>query len=164
MVTLGLSPLLCKMFFVVALFGTFSRGKPMPAHLVVQADNTAREMRNSCLVQWGTGLVLKNLFRSVTFNFMVVGHTHILVDQRFSIIATGLGKPTVMETPEDTNLSKTFPHHNKATRFFPNKSVMRVYCSTGCLYFCCQSHHVGQTGGPSIYNLTRSLLMPSAST
>lgn len=74
---------------------------PMPAHLWIQADNTARETRNQHLAKWACVLVMRNQFRSVSYGYFWVGHTKNDVDQRFSILASALNKQAVLETPED---------------------------------------------------------------
>ena len=76
-------------------------GRQLPAHLHVQADNTSREMRNQNLAQWGALLVARGLFRSVTYGFLPVGHTHNDVGQRFSTVATHLAGQHTLETDED---------------------------------------------------------------
>ena len=58
------------------------RGCAMPAHLHIQSDNTARETRNQWLFLFASTLVAKGAFRSVSIGFMMVGHTHIDIDQR----------------------------------------------------------------------------------
>jgi len=83
-------------------------GRHMPANLVIQADNTCRETRNQFLLKWAAACILKGLFRTITFNYMSVGHTHIDIDQRFSIIATALAKQELLETPEDSRPSQMF--------------------------------------------------------
>jgi hypothetical protein len=77
------------------------RGRAMPKHLTLQMDNTTRENRNQHLNKWAAALVMRSVFRSVTFSFLPVGHTHINLDQRFSSIATGLTQQSILETPED---------------------------------------------------------------
>ena len=53
-----------------------TRGRQMPQHLVIQADNTGRETRNQYIMTWAAWLVLTNKFMSVTVEFLQVGHTH----------------------------------------------------------------------------------------
>jgi hypothetical protein len=77
------------------------RGRCMPKHVVVQCDNTASQNRNQYLNKWAAALTMRSVFRSVSFNYLPVGHTHLNLDQRFSIIATGLNQQSVLETPED---------------------------------------------------------------
>ena len=78
-----------------------TRRRAMPLHLVVQADNTAREQRKQYLFQWAGSVVLKGLFQSISYTFLTVGHTHNLVDQRFSIIRSALCQEASLESPED---------------------------------------------------------------
>ena len=78
-----------------------SRGRPLPANLHVQADNTGREARNQSFMMFLASMIHKQVFRSVSLGFLPVGHTHIDIDQRFSIIATELAKQGVLQTPED---------------------------------------------------------------
>ena len=77
------------------------RKRELPWHLAVHADNTCREQRNQFLMQWAASLSLKGLFRSISYTFLPVGHTHIGVDQRFSMIRAALCRQAVLETPED---------------------------------------------------------------
>ena len=81
------------------------RGRKLPTHLHVQADNTSREMRNQITAKWGAVLVAKGLFRSVTFGYLPVGHTRNDVDQRVSTVATLLAGQAVLETSEDSSCS-----------------------------------------------------------
>lgn len=76
------------------------RGLPLPAHVVLQADNTCREQRNQWLLLWGGTLLLKNLFRSVSYTFYTVGHTHNEVDQRFAVVRAALNRATTLQTPQ----------------------------------------------------------------
>lgn len=78
------------------------RGRAMPAHLTIQMDNTARENRNQYVVKWASWLVVRGVFRSVQLHFLLVGHTHINVDQKFSTIATELSRQHTFEDPEET--------------------------------------------------------------
>lgn len=84
-------------------------GRQVPQNLVVQADNTCRETRNQWAFKWAAILLLRGLFRSITFNFLPVGHTHLDLDQRFSIITTALSRQRVLETPEATH-TQTHTH------------------------------------------------------
>jgi len=86
--------------------GLSKRGRDLPVNLVIQADNTCRETRNQFLFQWAAVLLLRGIFRSITFHFLPVGHTHLDLDQRFSIIATALSRQKVLETPEAPHATK----------------------------------------------------------
>jgi hypothetical protein len=52
------------------------RGMPMPKHLNVLADNCSREMKNQYTLMFGCWLVATGAFASVTFNYLVKGHSH----------------------------------------------------------------------------------------
>ena len=73
----------------------------MPAHLIVQADNTCRETKNSAFLTFCSLLVVFGVFKSVSVHFHRVGHTHGPLDQRFSILATVVARCSVLETIED---------------------------------------------------------------
>lgn len=60
-----------------------SRNRVLPANLHIQADNTCRETRNQQTLMWAASLISRGVFRSVSIGYMVVGHTHIDIDQRF---------------------------------------------------------------------------------
>lgn len=75
-------------------------GRAMPHHLCISADNTTREHRNQFVLSWECKLVLENRFRSVTNQYLRVGHTHIDLDARFSVIASALGRQQVLQTPQ----------------------------------------------------------------
>lgn len=76
------------------------RGLALPLHLVVQCDNTCREGRNQWLFLWCSEMVASGRFNSISPIFFRTGHTHFIVDRRFSIVAHTLSKANVLETPE----------------------------------------------------------------
>ena len=80
------------------------RGVPTPAHLVMMADNTSKEMRNQWSYKLNIALLLRNLQRSSSVVHNMVGHTHGLPDQRFSIMIPPLNNSKVLEHPEDQSL------------------------------------------------------------
>ena len=106
------------------------RHRAMPVHLVVQADNTCREQRNQHMMKFGATLVLRGVFRSVSFTFLPVGHTHALPDQRFSMIGSALRRQPVLENPEAGTVAK------------PNG---------GKCHSCCCQRGVGVGGSAAIY-------------
>ncbi|CAE7444301.1 unnamed protein product [Symbiodinium sp. CCMP2592] len=61
----------------------------LPEHLIL-TDNTCREGRNQNVLQFEGVLVAKKKFKSVSHLYGPVGHTHGPLDQRFSIVTTGL--------------------------------------------------------------------------
>ncbi|CAK0830784.1 unnamed protein product, partial [Prorocentrum cordatum] len=78
----------------------WARGRRLPAHLQVFADNTTREARNQHFFMFLSSLVSKQIFRSAAIGSLQVGHTHNCVDRRFSVISTELARQEILETPE----------------------------------------------------------------
>ena len=77
------------------------RGLDMPLHLVIQADNTSRENKNSTILGLAGLLVARGRFESVTIHFHRVGHTHGPLDQRFSILGTLLQRQRTLVDPNE---------------------------------------------------------------
>ena len=77
------------------------RSLAMPDHLVVQADNTNKETKNSIVCTYGGMLTAAGRLKSVSNHFHRVGHTHGPIDQRFSILGKALQTATVLQTPKD---------------------------------------------------------------
>lgn len=50
----------------------------------IQMDNTTSENKNNHIMGFFGALVDRGVMRSVTLCFMMVGHTHIKIDQVFS--------------------------------------------------------------------------------
>lgn len=61
---------------------------PLPRHLVLQVDNTVSQAKNGFVGTFCAYMVGKQLFQSVTMNFLMVGHTHEDVDQVFSLLVS----------------------------------------------------------------------------
>lgn len=78
-----------------------NHGHPMPANLIVNADNTTREAKNQHFATSMAQLVATDKFQSLEVEFPKTGHTHNELDQRFSTLATTLKRAPVLETPEE---------------------------------------------------------------
>ena len=76
-------------------------GRPMPKHLVVQADNTVSQNKNSVASMFLAWLVAKGKFLTCTMNFLVTGHTHEDVDRFFSLILARVLQRCSWQTPEE---------------------------------------------------------------
>ena len=61
----------------------FKWNKPL-GDVFIQMDNTVSENKNSHIMGFLAALVARGVMRSVTLCFMMVGHTHIKIDQVFS--------------------------------------------------------------------------------
>ena len=77
-----------------------AKGLELPVHLAVWADNTCREQKNTTGILWLAYLVASGRFHSATQCHLQKGHTHSLIDQRFSIIGTKLFRTKVLEDPQ----------------------------------------------------------------
>ena len=76
-------------------------GRPMPQHLVIQADNTTAQCKNSLASVFLCYLVLKGKFLTATLNFLTVGHTHEDIDRFFALVLMTVLRKRAFEVPED---------------------------------------------------------------
>jgi hypothetical protein len=76
-------------------------GRRFPAHLVVQADNTVAQTKNSFVSSFLSYVVGQSKFSTATMNFLMVGHTHEDVDQMFGLVTELLVRKHKWETPEE---------------------------------------------------------------
>lgn len=77
------------------------RGKPMPRHLVIQADNTTGQCKNQYGTQFLAFLVCSHKFMTCTLNFLMVGHTHEDIDQLFSVVLWIMLAMKTFQSPEE---------------------------------------------------------------
>ena len=63
------------------------RGEKLPLVLRIQADNCGRENKNQYMFALCAILVGLRYFAEVHLSFLLVGHTHKDIDQRFSVIS-----------------------------------------------------------------------------
>ena len=77
------------------------KGRAFPQHLVIQADNTTAQNKNSVVSLFLAHLVSEGKFLTCTFNFLTVGHTHEDVDHFFSLILSTVLRPCRFEVPEE---------------------------------------------------------------
>ena len=73
----------------------------MPHHLVILTDSTAREQKNQHAVTFLAWLVASGRFQTITNNFFRVGHTHMKLDQRFSVVGSVLASTHLLQTPDE---------------------------------------------------------------
>lgn len=52
------------------------RDESLPEHLVIQSDNTTAQSKNTYVHMASAHLVASKLFKTVTLNYLMVGHTH----------------------------------------------------------------------------------------
>ena len=63
-----------------------SQNKPTPRVLYIQLDNTTKDNKCETVLDYCAYLVHASLFDKVKVSFLKPGHTHIDIDQRFSVI------------------------------------------------------------------------------
>ena len=78
-----------------------SRGLQLPSHLVIMGDNTGKEMRNQWCYKFTALLVARGIFLSTSVAHPRVGHSHGIVDQRFSILTPEIANAPDLQTPKD---------------------------------------------------------------
>ena len=73
-----------------------SRQGTLPPTLRIQADNCSREHKNKYMFGFCATLVALGHFWEVQLSFLIVGHTHEDIDQRFSIISRALKRQDIL--------------------------------------------------------------------
>ena len=73
----------------------------LPKTLIVNADNTPREAKNTFFHTFMSALTSANTFDTTQVEFFKVGHTHNEQDQRFSTVGSSLALAPVLEGPEE---------------------------------------------------------------
>jgi hypothetical protein len=58
--------------------------KPLPRHLMLLLDNCPKKNKNQTMIAFGSDLVARGIFETVTIFFLIVGHTHEDIDATFS--------------------------------------------------------------------------------
>ena len=61
--------------------------KPLPKHLVLQMDNSAKDNKNQTMLAFSSDLVARGIFETVTMSFLMKGHTHEDIDAAFSKVS-----------------------------------------------------------------------------
>ena len=71
------------------------RKNVLPPTLRIQADNCTRENKNIYMFALCAALVGMRYFKEMQLCFLIVGHTHEDIDQRFSIISNTLKRSNI---------------------------------------------------------------------
>lgn len=74
---------------LVQIFDTH-KGLPLGLHL--QQDNTSRECKNQKMLKWALKLVGLGVFKWITLNYLVKGHTHIDIDGTYGQLTVRLSR------------------------------------------------------------------------
>jgi hypothetical protein len=72
----------------------------IPAVLYLQLDNCLRGNKNKYVFAFLSHLVELNIFRKIKVNFLMVGHTHEIIDQFFSRISLWLRRNDAVTIPD----------------------------------------------------------------
>ena len=75
--------------------------QPLPRHLVLQVDNTVSQAKNGFVGAFCAYVVAKQMFQTVTMNYLMVGHTHEDIDQVFSLLVSQVVRRYRYETVQD---------------------------------------------------------------
>jgi hypothetical protein len=84
------------------------RGR-LPPYLRIQADNCGRENKNVYILALCGTLVALGIFKEIQLSFLIVGHTHEDIDQRFSTISSALKRQDIHSLKELLNIIKLKP-------------------------------------------------------
>ena len=74
--------------------------KPLPRHLTLQLDNSGKDNKNQTMIAFGSDLVARGIFETVTFFFLMVGHTHEDIDATFSKVASQTRQKSIDTLPQ----------------------------------------------------------------
>ena len=96
----GFLEILCSTIECVRLICA-QRGDDMPEHLVIQTDNTVSQSKNSFAHLFQALLVSRLLFKTVTMNYFMVGHTHEDIDQLFALVVKYILQKTSYQAPAE---------------------------------------------------------------
>jgi hypothetical protein len=72
----------------------------LPPYLRIQADNCGRENKNVYILALCGTLVALGIFKEIQLSFLIVGHTHEDIDQRFSTISSALKRQDIHSLKE----------------------------------------------------------------
>ena len=74
--------------------------KPLPRHLILQMDNSAKDNKNQTILAFCSDLVARGIFETITMSFLMVGHTHEDIDAAFSKVALRTKGKNIGTLPE----------------------------------------------------------------
>jgi hypothetical protein len=96
----GGSSLVCTTLLRVIQLIRDRREGSLPPVLLIQADNCGRENKNQFMVAFLGWLVWKGYFKEVRMYFLQVGHTHSIIDQRFSQVHRQIQNRAILDMEE----------------------------------------------------------------
>jgi hypothetical protein len=96
----GGSNLVCTVLLRVIQIIKAQRQGTLPPVLLIQADNCGRENKNQYMIAFLGWLLLKGYFKEIRMFFLTVGHTHCILDQRWSQIHKKITNRVVLDMEE----------------------------------------------------------------
>ena len=96
----GGSSLICTVLLRVIQLIRTQRGGSLPPVLLLQADNCGRENKNQFMVAFLGWLVHAGYFVEIRLSFLPVGHTHSIIDQRFSQVHKKVQNRVILDMEE----------------------------------------------------------------
>ena len=96
----GGSSLICTALLRVIQIIREQRGGSLPPVLLLQADNCGRENKNQYMVAFLGWLIKAGYFREIRLSFLPVGHTHSIIDQRFSQVHKKIQNRVILDPEE----------------------------------------------------------------
>ncbi|XP_065906896.1 uncharacterized protein [Dysidea avara] len=99
----------CNLTLTAILFilEEISTSRVLPSKLYVQMDNCVRENKDKFVYAFMSYLVEINIFSEIEIGFLMVGHTHEDVDQRFSQLSQYLSKRSATTMEDMLRSAKT---------------------------------------------------------
>ena len=93
---------MCASMMIEMLCQIHSRLAGLPRRLLIQADNTAKETKNTvCLFAacWVLAQLEHTNLQIIEFAYLIVGHTHDLIDAFFSLVNRAASKVDILSPP-----------------------------------------------------------------
>ncbi|XP_071507098.1 uncharacterized protein [Diadema antillarum] len=112
-----------------------SNGSILPPTLYIQLDNCYRENKNRYFIGFMGYLVATHIFDEVQLSFLMVGHTHEDIDQRFSCVSRALKQKSAKTVPELLQvIEESMMNHvvkaSRMRRVFDIKSWIEPFLTT----------------------------------
>ena len=92
----------CSDLLMNTLHRAAAAGRDLRAtEILVQADNTSREVKNNTLTRLGGVLVGSHKVHRLELRFLLKGHSHEDIDQFFSVLSSLIASHAELHTPDD---------------------------------------------------------------
>ena len=130
----------------------------LPDELHLQLDNTSGENKNETMVAIAAWLTAAGYFKRVRVFFLMVGHTHIIIDQIFGVITKYIKGRELLDVPAlrnaiDATLVKNPQYEAKQTRLLHALFDFKAFAKEGLgglhpmKYLCGHPTYWDEVGG-----------------